>query len=133
MAERAGISLSVNCVTTGAVSVDYAQMLRVLGNLMGNCMKYCPPGSSVMVQAEESESDTVIIVRDDGPGMTSADSARAFERGWQGSEALTRQDGAGLVLAIVRELVRQNDGQVTLVSQQGAGTTVTIQLPRAHT
>ena len=133
VAERAGISLSINCGTTGAVAVDYAQMLRVLGNLMANCVKYCPRGSSVVIQAEESESETRIMVRDDGPGMTAADSARAFERGWQGSEALTRKDGAGLGLAIVEELVRQNDGQVTLISRQGTGTTVTIQLPRAHT
>jgi len=133
VAERAGISLSINCGTTGAVAVDYAQMLRVLGNLMANCVKYCPRGSSVVIQAEESESETRIVVRDDGPGMTAADSARAFERGWQGSEALTRKDGAGLGLAIVEELVRQNDGQVTLISRQGTGTTVTIHLPRAHT
>ena len=133
VAERAGISLSINCGTTGAVAVDYAQMLRVLGNLMANCVKYCPRGSSVVIQAEESESETRIMVRDDGPGMTAADSARAFERGWQGSEALTRKDGAGLGLAIVEELVRQNDGQVTLISRQGTGTTVTIHLPRAHT
>ena len=47
VAERAGIKLSINCGTNGAVAVDYAQMLRVLGNLMANCVKYCPRGSSV--------------------------------------------------------------------------------------
>ena len=47
VAERAGIKLSINFGTNGEVAVDYAQMLRVLGNLMGNCVKYCPRGSSV--------------------------------------------------------------------------------------
>ena len=72
-----------------------------------------------MIQAEESENDTLITVRDNGPGMTAADSSRAFERGWQGSQALTLEDGAGLGITIVQELVRQNDGHVTLTSQAG--------------
>jgi len=129
VAERAGINLRIQCRCAATISVEYAQMLRVLGNLIGNCIKYCPQGTSVLLRAEEACEQIEIVVSDDGPGMTLEDQARAFERGWQGVIGRARQDGAGLGLAIVRDLVSQNDGAVFLESQLGQGTAVSIRLP----
>ena len=129
VAERAGIDLAVDPHTAGAIFVDYPQMLRVLANLIGNCVKYCPRGSSVRLNARELGEDILISVADDGPGISISDQAHVFDRGWQGSDGIARQDGSGLGLAIVRSLVEQNGGTVTLVSRAGYGTEVTVRMP----
>ncbi len=131
VAERAGIGLTADPASASLILVDYPQMLRVLGNLIGNCVKYCPPGSSVILQARDVADSIFISVSDDGPGMSISDQMRAFERGWQGRDDPARQDGSGLGLSIVRELVEQNEGSVTLASQLGRGTRVTVRLPSA--
>ncbi len=131
VAERAGISLLVDPGSAGSVLVDYPQMLRVLGNLIGNCVKYCPVGSSVRLNAREVGDNVFLSVSDDGPGMSVADQKHAFERGWQGRDGIARQDGSGLGLTIVRGLVEQNEGSVTLASRPGCGTEVTVRLPSA--
>jgi signal transduction histidine kinase len=131
VAERAGIDLVVDPVAEGFILVDYPQLLRVLGNLIGNCVKYCPPGSSVRLSAREIGASIFISVSDDGPGMSITDRLHAFERGWQGKDGIARQDGSGLGLTIVRGLVEQNQGSVTLASQLGHGTQVIVRLPAA--
>jgi signal transduction histidine kinase len=131
VAERAVISLGIQCETAASISVEYAQMLRVLGNLIGNCIKYCPRGTAVQLRAEDAGNEIEIVVSDNGPGMSPEDQERAFERGWQGATGRARQDGAGLGLSIVRDLVSQNDGTVALQSEIGRGTAVSIRLPIA--
>lgn len=130
VAERAGIHLHLVPGQAGEVFVDYAQLLRVLCNLIGNCLKYCPAGSTVSLGATETEDSIVIRVTDDGPGMGEAEQSCAFERGWQGSAGVAGQDGAGLGLWIVRTLVEQNQGRVALHSAPGQGTEVAVRLPR---
>ena len=131
VAERAGINLVLDPDAAGTVLVDYPQMLRVLGNLIGNCVKYCPAGSSVRLNAREIGENVLISVSDDGPGMSIADQEHAFERGWQGRNGLAREDGSGLGLTIVRGLVEQNEGSVTLASRPDCGMEVIVKLPRA--
>lgn len=131
VAERAGIHLSVHADTKASILVDYGQMLRVFGNLVGNCIKYCPAGTAVLLAAQDVDGAVALCVSDNGPGMTVEDQQRAFERNWQGRIGLARQDGAGLGLSIVRELVLQNDGTVHLESQLGRGTSITMRFPIA--
>jgi signal transduction histidine kinase len=131
VAERAGIRLSVHSDSAASIFVDYGQMLRIFGNLVGNCIKYCPTGTAVLLAAQEVEGNVEICVSDNGPGMTAEDQQRAFERNWQGRNSGARQDGAGLGLSIVRELVLQNDGTVRLESQPGRGTSITMRFPIA--
>lgn len=129
VAEMAGIGLAVDPGPERYILVDHPQMLRVMANLIGNCIKHCPRGSSVILGTRETEESVFISVSDDGPGMSISDQMHAFERGWQGTGSRARQAGSGLGLSIVRALVEQNKGSVTLVSQCGLGTRVTIRLP----
>jgi signal transduction histidine kinase len=131
VAERAGINLVLEPDCAGTVLVDYPQMLRVLGNLIGNCVKYCPAGSYVRLNARAIGESVFISVSDDGPGISIPDQEHVFERGWQGNNGLAREDGSGLGLWIVRALVEQNEGSVTLASRPGHGTNVIVQLPSA--
>ena len=129
VSEHAGLRLSVSDQAAATVSVDYAQMLRVFCNLIGNCVKYCPSGTEVRLTAARDGDGVTIRVTDDGPGMSADEQAKAFERGWQGGPAEARKHGSGLGLAIVHDLVVQNLGAVTLSGDVGRGTTVSIWLP----
>lgn len=128
IATRSGSTLRVADGPDADVAVDYAQMLRVVCNLIGNALKHCGSGSTVELRRWVDDVVT-IDVSDDGPGMIEDEQARAFDRGWQGPDALARGDGDGLGLCIVRSLVEQNGGTVSLASVVGAGTTVSIRLP----
>lgn len=129
IAERSAISLEVAEVAEATVVVDYARLLRVMGNLIGNAIKYSPPGSLVTVGATRDAGQAFITVADNGRGMTRDEQRHAFDQGWQGAEGMVRGDGAGLGLAIVKSLIEENGGSVDLASEPGRGTRVTICLP----
>jgi len=129
IAERSGISLALKHMPDATVVIDYPQMLRVLGNLIGNALKYSPEGSAITVAAREVDRMLCLVVADNGKGMDEAEQSRAFERGWQGGEGLKRGDGAGLGLFIVRSLVEDHGGKVSIESALGKGTTLTVCLP----
>lgn len=130
VAEHADIKIAIGQATVSRVEVDFAALLRVFANLLGNCVKYCPAGSTVLLTATDSGNDVIFRVADDGPGMVAADEAKAFDRGWQGEAKADGKQGAGLGLSIVRELVEKNGGQVTFDGDAGKGTTVVVTLPR---
>lgn len=129
IAERAGQRLVLGAVESAAVRVDYSHLLRVLGNLIGNAIKYSPTGTAITVSAQRDGSEVHLTVADHGRGMTSVEQSQAFEQGWQGIEGMARGDGVGLGLAIVRRLVTEHGGTVKLTSALGVGTTVTVSLP----
>lgn len=137
IAERRGHDLSVGgTLEVMAVQVDYGRMLRVLTNLIGNAVKYCPEGSRIRVEVAGSpgrasgDAEALHIdVSDNGPGIDPAHRARLFERGWQGGEGQCREDGAGLGLAIVRDIVEAHGGRVDLLDAPGRGTCVRVRLP----
>lgn len=129
IAERAGIELVLSTVDEAAVSVDYARMLRVLGNVIGNAIKYSSAGTTVLLGASRMGSELLLTVTDQGKGMTAHELGRAFDSGWQGAEGMVRGDGAGLGLSIVRTLVEEHGGRVEIVSEPGLGTSLTVILP----
>ena len=129
IAERSDIALSLGDLPDAVVTVDYPQMLRVLGNLIGNSLKYSPQGSAVVVSGRRHGDTVSLTVTDNGKGMDEAEKARAFERGWQGGEGMKLGDGAGLGLAIVQALVAGHGGRLSLQSAVGVGTAVSVLLP----
>ena len=129
IAERSGISLTLGAVAHATITVDYSLMLRILGNLAGNAIKYSPAGSTVVIGATRSSDGVAITVTDSGRGMNRGEVEQAFDSGWQGVEGMARGDGAGLGLAIVKKLVQDHGGRVRIDSTVGRGTTLTVDLP----
>jgi two-component system OmpR family sensor kinase len=114
------------------VTGDRARLRQVVDNLLANIREHTGPATRVTIRVEASRRDVVLVVADDGPGMTGADAARAFDRFWQvaATEEHPRR-GTGLGLAIVADLVAAHGGDVALDTAPGSGTRVIIRLPAA--
>ena len=127
-----GRPVGVTGVTRALVTGDPARLRQVVDNLLANVREHTDPFTPVTIRLEAHRRDVVLVVADDGPGMTETDTTRAFDRFWQAAatEAHPRR-GTGLGLAIVADLVAAHGGEVGLDSAPGAGTRVTIRLPGA--
>jgi two-component system sensor histidine kinase BaeS len=101
----------------------------VLLNLLRNGARHTPPGGIVAVTAREEESTVQIEVRDTGEGIDPADLPHVFERFYRGKNAAP--EGAGLGLALVKELVEAMDGCVTAESELGKGSCFILRLKKA--
>lgn len=101
---------------------------RALMNVLENAIKYSHNSSIVQVSLGRSNGTAVITVADKGVGIPAADLPRVFDRFYRGD--LTRNtDGTGLGLAIVKAVVDAHEGEVTIDSAPGEGTTVRIAIP----
>jgi PAS domain S-box-containing protein len=118
------------------VSADELRLEQVLLNLVSNAVKFTPTGGRVTVSATVSASGEVAIsVADTGIGMASDDIPRALQPFGQIDNSLARpHGGTGLGLPLAQRLVELHGGTMTIDSQLGEGTTVTVVLPpeRVH-
>lgn len=101
------------------------QVEQVLDNVLSNALAVSPEGSTITVDVQAGDDGVVLEVRDEGPGMTAAEKARAFDRFWRGP-GYTGHAGSGLGLAIVRQLVTDAGGSVALDDAPTGGLTVRI-------
>jgi len=100
-----------------------SEMKEVLVNLLENSRDAMPEGGAVVVLAEAFDDAVLLQVSDNGPGVDASLLGRVFEPHFS-----TRSTGTGLGLAIVQRLVESWDGEVTLASEAGSGTTVSVRL-----
>ncbi|MFC0600312.1 sensor histidine kinase [Streptomyces palmae] len=106
------------------------QLRRVLGNLLDNAERHAR--STVGVELRAEGADVVLTVTDDGPGVPEADRERIFERFVRLDEARTRDDGgAGLGLAIARDVVQRHGGTLSVDQAPTGGAAFQARLPRA--
>ncbi|MCW2641152.1 MAG: multi-sensor signal transduction histidine kinase [Dactylosporangium sp.] len=128
----ANLSLYAHCPPMPLMAeLDPHQMERVLTNLLSNAVKFTPTGGEVVVSAREDGDELVLSVSDTGMGIPHEDQPDLFTRFFRASNAVTASiPGAGLGLTIVRSIVANHGGEVTLRSEPGEGTTVTVRLPR---
>lgn len=104
---------------------------QVLDNVLSNALEVSPDGGAITVRAESKGDKVVLSVLDEGPGMSDAEKSRAFDRFWRG-QGLTGRSGSGLGLAVVKQLVTDDGGTVTLVDAPGGGLCVRITLRAAQ-
>jgi two-component system OmpR family sensor kinase len=117
----------------GAVLVpgDEARLRQVLGNLLQNANRHTPAGTPVHVRIVGDETEAVLEVADEGPGMSEEDAGRVFERFWRSDPSRTRASGgAGLGLAIVAAIAAAHGGRAEVQSAPGRGSVFRIHLPR---
>jgi PAS domain S-box-containing protein len=128
-AER-GISLRHEVRDGPPLECDEGRLHQVLGNLLGNALKYTPAGGSVTVRAAPDETGWQFDVADTGIGIPAADVDRVFSSFTRASNAgVHGAPGTGLGLVISQAIVSRHGGSIALQSTEGVGTTVTVHLP----
>ena len=109
-----------------ALHVDRGLLDRVLDNLLGNALRNTPQGGEVRLSCRSEPGLLAIVVADSGPGIPGARLARMFEPFVQVGG---KTGGAGLGLAMCREIIEQHEGRIDVASEPGQGTRFTVVLP----
>lgn len=103
----------------------------ILGNLLSNALKYTPEGGRIVVMVKADEHKVLIVISDSGIGISLEDQQNIFERFTRVNDAHQGAiPGAGIGLALVKELVEVNRGSIGVVSEPGNGSAFTVTLPR---
>jgi PAS domain S-box-containing protein len=110
---------------------DAHELERVLVNLVGNAIKFTPDGGRVDVTLEAGDDEAVITVADTGLGIAADEQEQLFGRFFRASAAIDNAiQGSGLGLSIAHAIVTAHGGTISVASEPGEGTTMTIRLPR---
>ena len=131
-AERKGVMLALELPAEPVRQRhDPQRMGQVVGNLIGNAIKFTPGGGRVDVALQATADGAQIRVADTGVGIDPSEMPYVFDRFYRGAQAAeSRAAGSGLGLSIVRSIVEMHNGRVAISSKPGTGTEVSIALPR---
>ncbi|MDQ3340207.1 MAG: PAS domain-containing protein [Myxococcota bacterium] len=129
-AREKGLRIVRQCELPGAkLSVDRDRILQVLGNLLGNAIKFCQPGNTITVDCRRVDEVAQLSVIDDGPGITHAELPRVFEPYWSAKEHAKK--GTGLGLFISKGIVEAHGGRLWVDSRPGEGAAFHFTIPFA--
>ena len=130
-AERAGLSLAVNCgEDLPSIEADRTRLEQVLVNLIHNAVKFTPSGGSIGVSARKKNSSVEFAVKDTGIGISKDDLPRIFERFYKTDPARNKR-GTGLGLAIAKHIVEAHGGHIGVESEEGKGSRFFFTVPKA--
>lgn len=132
LAERARVDLSVE-IEGGDVEVlaDRDRIVQVLLGFVDNALKHSPEGSMVHLRARRDADRVIVEVADEGSGIEQEQLSRVFDRFYRADEARGGGHGAGLGLAIAKEIVEVHGSSIRVESVPGTGTTFGFELPLA--
>ena len=116
------------------IVADRDRLGQALHNVLGNALKYTPPGGSVTVRVETPESGGMTVsVTDTGIGIDPEECERIFDRFYRAQDRrIAHVTGSGLGLALAREIARLHGGDITVESQLDQGSTFTLNLPSSE-
>ena len=113
------------------ILADETRIIQVLLNLVDNSVKYSPKNGQINISAEEKDGFVQINVSDNGPGIPGEDISRVFERFYRIDKARSRElGGTGLGLSIVKHIVQIHNGEVSVKSELGKGSTFSFTIPK---
>jgi len=129
-AEQAGVELVAHTEPVPALDGDGDRLAQVVDNLITNAVKFTPAGGRVTVRSGRREGSVFVEVTDTGVGIAADEQDRLFERFFRTKAATEASvQGIGLGLSIVRAIAHGHGGEVACVSEEGVGTTFTVELP----
>ena len=125
-----GVKLTLGDFEPLEVEGDPDRLKQLVLNLVDNALRHTPPGGTVTLDLAHRRDEATLRVRDTGPGIPPEHLPRIFERFYRVDAARARlAGGAGLGLAISREIADAHGGRIEVESQVGAGSTFTVVLP----
>ncbi|SMQ61220.1 Signal transduction histidine kinase [Devosia lucknowensis] len=129
-AQRAGIALDVGPLTGAVLRGDRLALIRMVGNIMDNAMRFTRPGGRVTLAGFAAEDGVVIEISDTGVGMSEERLATLSQPFALGDATFTREGaGPGLGISIARAIAELSGGRMAIDSSPALGTTVAISLP----
>lgn len=111
------------------LNADRQKVVRILQNLVSNAIKYTPEEGQVLVSAEMNGRSAVVSVQDTGYGIPAEELPHIFDRYSRVAKHEHKAVGTGLGLTIVKSLVEAHEGEISVASEEGVGSTFTIKLP----
>jgi cell cycle sensor histidine kinase DivJ len=131
VADKKGVVLSVDAPQTmPSIVADERACRQILINLLSNAIKFSEKGQVVKLSLSRRGKSVLFSIADQGIGISKADIERLGEPFFQAQSGLDRKfEGTGLGLSIVKGLVALHDGELRIESEEGVGTTMTIELP----
>jgi signal transduction histidine kinase len=109
------------------VSCDRDRVVQVLENLIGNALKFTPPGGSVTLSVERAHGDVRLTVADTGPGIAEEQIPWIFDRFWTGRGKAGAGTGQGLYIA--KGIVEAHGGKIWVETKAGIGSRFSFTLP----
>jgi signal transduction histidine kinase len=102
-----------------------------VANVVDNALKFTPPGGRVGVSIENRGDQAVVVIRDSGPGIGPEDEERVFARFFRSATNPTGMHGAGLGLALARDIARASGGDLILRPPADGGARFELFVPRS--
>ncbi|HEY8469521.1 MAG TPA: ATP-binding protein [Longimicrobiales bacterium] len=129
LAAEKSLALEFHCCEPApTVHADRDRVLQVLGNLVGNAIKFTPPGGRIDVHvAQDGNAEVRFEVRDTGPGIPPEQLPHLFDRFWQARRSGRRSVGLGL--SIAKGIVEAHGGRIWVESEPGSGARFYFTLP----
>lgn len=129
LAAARGATIARELAPDVSARVDRNATRRMINNLLDNAVKYGPAGQTVRLRLERAGSEARISVEDEGPGVAERDRSRIWERFVRAD--LSATPGAGIGLAVVREIAERHDGRAWVEDAPGGGARFVVSLPAA--
>ncbi|KXX66510.1 ATP-binding protein [Flammeovirga sp. SJP92] len=130
-AETKNISMHLLCSNKDIISVmDREMMEKVLSNLISNALKFTETGGEINVSCDQIDGETMIIIKDNGKGMSEEEVDRVFNRFYASNPS--QHAGFGIGLELSQRIVSAHQGEITVDSQLGQGSTFTVKIPKLH-